>query len=153
RLLDARLLRRARPPLPRDRARAGRGAARGDGGHRAGARRPRRAAGAARRDRGREDARGPAPAAPPARIAAGISFAAVRIGVAKEIKADEYRVALTPAGALELVNAGHQVQVEAGAGVGSSFPDEAYERVGARIASVDEVWERSDLVLKVKEPI
>jgi alanine dehydrogenase len=77
----------------------------------------------------------------------------VRIGVAKEIKADEYRVALTPAGALELVNAGHEVQVEAGAGVGSSFPDEAYERVGARIVSVDDVWERSDMVLKVKEPI
>jgi alanine dehydrogenase len=77
----------------------------------------------------------------------------VRIGVAKEIKADEYRVALTPAGALELVNAGHDVQVETGAGAGSSFPDEAYERVGARIASVDDVWERSDMVLKVKEPI
>jgi alanine dehydrogenase len=77
----------------------------------------------------------------------------VRIGVAKEIKSDEYRVALTPAGALELVNAGHDVQIETGAGVGSSFPDEAYERVGARIASVDDVWERSDMVLKVKEPI
>jgi alanine dehydrogenase len=77
----------------------------------------------------------------------------VRIGVAKEIKSDEYRVALTPAGALELVNAGHDVQIETGAGVGSSFPDEAYERVGARIASVDDVWERSDMVLEVKEPI
>jgi alanine dehydrogenase len=77
----------------------------------------------------------------------------MRIGVAKEIKSDEYRVALTPAGALELVNAGHEVQVETGAGVGSSFPDEAYERVGARIVSVDDVWERSEMVLKVKEPI
>src|SRR6478735_1218808 len=77
----------------------------------------------------------------------------MKIGVAREIKQDEYRVALTPAGALELINAGHEVTVEAGAGVGSAFPDEAYERVGARIGSVDDVWERSDLVLKVKEPI
>src|SRR6478736_2743056 len=77
----------------------------------------------------------------------------MRIGVAKEIKQDEYRVALTPAGALELINAGHEVTVETTAGVGSAFPDEAYERVGARIGSVDDVWERSDLVLKVKEPI
>ena len=56
---------------------------------------------------------------------------AVRIGVAKEIKSDEYRVALTPAGALELINHGHEVMVETGAGAGSSFPDAAYERVGA----------------------
>jgi alanine dehydrogenase len=77
----------------------------------------------------------------------------MKVGVAKEIKPDEYRVALTPAGALELLNRGHEVTIEQGAGVGSSFPDEAYERVGAQIASVDDVWERSDLVLKVKEPI
>jgi alanine dehydrogenase len=77
----------------------------------------------------------------------------MRIGVAKEIKPDEYRVALTPAGALELINHGHQVTIENGAGDGSSFPDEAYTRVGAKIASVDDVWEKSDLVLKVKEPI
>jgi len=77
----------------------------------------------------------------------------MKIGVAKEIKSDEYRVALTPAGALELINHGHEVAIEAGAGVGSAFLDEAYERVGARIASVDDVWEQSDMVLKVKEPI
>src|SRR3954466_5098084 len=77
----------------------------------------------------------------------------MKIGVAKEIKQDEYRVALTPAGGLELINGGHEVMVETGAGVGSAFPDETYERVGAQIASVDDVWERSDLVLKVKEPI
>ena len=71
----------------------------------------------------------------------------MKIGVAKEIKQDEYRVALTPAGALELINAGHEVTVEAGAGVGSAFPDDAYQRVGVRIVSVDDVWERSDLVL------
>jgi alanine dehydrogenase len=77
----------------------------------------------------------------------------VRIGVAKEIKPDEYRVALTPAGALELINRGHDVCVETGAGVGSSFADASYERVGARIVSVDEAWASSELVLKVKEPI
>ena len=77
----------------------------------------------------------------------------MRIGVAKEIKSDEYRVALTPAGALELINHGHDVSIETGAGLGSSFADDDYARVGARSVSVDEVWEGSDLVLKVKEPI
>ncbi len=77
----------------------------------------------------------------------------MRIGVAKEIKPDEYRIALTPAGALELINHGHEVAVEQGAGLGSAFPDEAFARVGAEIVSVDDVWQRSDLVLKVKEPI
>ena len=77
----------------------------------------------------------------------------MRIGVAKEIKSDEYRVALTPAGALELTRRGHEVVVETGAGAGSAFPDAAYERVGARTASVDEVWGESELLLKVKEPI
>jgi alanine dehydrogenase len=77
----------------------------------------------------------------------------MRIGVATEIKQQEYRVALTPAGARELVQRGHEVVVEAGAGVGSAFPDEAYERAGATIGSVDDVWSASDLLLKVKEPI
>ena len=77
----------------------------------------------------------------------------MRIGVAKEIKPDEYRIALTPAGALELINHGHEVAIEQGAGAGSAFPDEAFARVGAEIVPVDDVWERSDLVLKVKEPI
>ena len=77
----------------------------------------------------------------------------MRIGVAKEIKPDEYRVALTPAGALELINQGHQVSIETGAGVGSAFADSDYDRVGVRITSVDDVWESSDMVLKVKEPI
>jgi len=79
--------------------------------------------------------------------------AALRIGVAAEIKADEYRVALTPAGALELINRGHEVLVETGAGEGSAFADSAYERVGATLTSVGEVWGASDLLLKVKEPI
>jgi alanine dehydrogenase len=77
----------------------------------------------------------------------------VKIGVAKEIKPDEYRVALTPAGARELVQRGHDVFVEHRAGMGSTFADDAYERAGAQLASVEDVWARSDLLLKVKEPI
>ena len=77
----------------------------------------------------------------------------MRVGVAKEIKPQEYRVALTPAGARELVQRGHEVVVEQGAGAGSQFPDEQYAANGAQIATVDEVWETSDLLLKVKEPI
>ncbi len=77
----------------------------------------------------------------------------MRIGVAKEIKPDEHRVALTPAGARELAERGHEVVVEEGAGEGSALPDAAYEAVGAKIVSVDDVWGTSDLVLKVKEPL
>jgi alanine dehydrogenase len=77
----------------------------------------------------------------------------LRIGVAKEIKTDEYRVALTPAGARELVQRGHEVVVETSAGDGSAFTDAHYERAGARIGSVDEVWGNAELLLKVKEPI
>jgi len=77
----------------------------------------------------------------------------MRIGVAREIKSDEYRVALTPAGALELAQRGHEVLVEDGAGEGSAFPNEAYLAAGARVVSVDDVWEQSELLLKVKEPI
>ena len=77
----------------------------------------------------------------------------MKIGVAKEIKSDEYRVALTPAGARELGQRGHDVIVETGAGGGSSFTDAAYEAAGARIASVEDVWADADLLLKVKEPI
>jgi len=77
----------------------------------------------------------------------------MKIGVAREIKTHEYRVALTPAGARELIQHGHQVTIETGAGDGSSYPDDSYRSVGAKIASVDEVWEGSELLLKVKEPI
>ncbi len=77
----------------------------------------------------------------------------MRIGVAKEIKTDEYRVALTPAGARELVLKGHEVLVETTAGDGSSFPDAEYERAGATLVSVEDVWEQAELLLKVKEPI
>src|SRR5205823_5315027 len=68
-------------------------------------------------------------------------------------KTDEYRVALTPAGARELIQRGHEVLVEATAGEGSAFPDEQYERAGARVVSVDDAWGEADLLLKVKEPI
>jgi alanine dehydrogenase len=77
----------------------------------------------------------------------------LRIGVAREIKTDEYRVALTPAGARELVQRGHEVLVETTAGDGSSFFDADYERAGAQIVSVDDVWGTSEMLLKVKEPI
>lgn len=77
----------------------------------------------------------------------------MRVGVVKEIKQDEYRVALTPAGARELVAHGHEVVVEQSAGEGSSFPDEAYTAAGARIAPMQEVWDSCEMVMKVKEPL
>jgi alanine dehydrogenase len=78
----------------------------------------------------------------------------MRIGIPKEVKNNEYRVACTPAGVHELVRHGHQVIVEAGAGVGSSIPDAEFVTAGAAmIDAADEVWGESDLVLKVKEPV
>jgi alanine dehydrogenase len=76
------------------------------------------------------------------------------VGVPKEIKTAENRVALVPAGAEALVGDGHTVLVEQGAGLGSGFADDAYRAVGATIAgSVDEVWAKAEMILKVKEPI
>ncbi|WP_203335418.1 alanine dehydrogenase [Nocardioides limicola] len=76
------------------------------------------------------------------------------VGCPKEIKNHEYRVAITPAGVHELVRHGHEVLVETGAGLGSSIPDEEYVVAGATIvATADEVWQRAELLLKVKEPI
>ena len=76
------------------------------------------------------------------------------VGVPKEIKTAENRVALVPAGAESLVSDGHSVLVERGAGVGSGFPDQAYAAAGATIAaSASEIWSRAELVVKVKEPI
>lgn len=76
------------------------------------------------------------------------------VGVPREIKADENRVALVPAGAEALVREGHEVIVESGAGAGSGFPDAAYEAVGATLQDdVDALWEGSELIVKVKEPI
>lgn len=76
------------------------------------------------------------------------------IGVPKEIKSDEYRVAVVPAGVELLKRRGHQVLIERGAGLGSGISDEDYEAYGAELASsATEVWERADLICKVKEPL
>jgi alanine dehydrogenase len=77
----------------------------------------------------------------------------VIIGVPREIKPGEQRVALTPAGVRALGEAGHRVVVERGAGAGSSIRDEEYAHEGATVAAVDEVWARAELILKVKEPV
>src|SRR5437870_4333066 len=77
----------------------------------------------------------------------------MNVGVPREIKPGEQRVALTPAGARALTEAGHRVAVEQDAGAGSGIRDEEYTAVGAELAAVDEVWRRADLVLKVKEPL
>jgi alanine dehydrogenase len=77
----------------------------------------------------------------------------VKVGVVTETKDDEYRVALTPAGARELAEHGHEVLIESGAGEGSALPDAAYEAQGARIAPDEAtVWAEADMILKVKEP-
>ncbi|MER7499867.1 alanine dehydrogenase [Nonomuraea pusilla] len=77
----------------------------------------------------------------------------MKVGVPREVKNNEYRVALTPAGVHELVRHGHQVLVEREAGVGSAIPDEQYEAAGAVIVpDPDTVWADSDLIMKVKEP-
>lgn len=76
------------------------------------------------------------------------------IGVPKEIKASEYRVALTPAGAAMLNAAGHEVIVQRGAGEGSSFSDDAYANEGAKLVEqAGEVWASADMIMKVKEPL
>ncbi|WP_181387457.1 alanine dehydrogenase [Streptomyces sp. Act143] len=78
----------------------------------------------------------------------------VKVGIPREVKNNEFRVAITPAGVHELVRHGHQVVIEQGAGVGSSIPDEEYVAAGAQIlGTADEVWATADLLLKVKEPI
>lgn len=78
----------------------------------------------------------------------------MKIGVPREIKTNENRIALVPAGAESLIAAGHQVLVETGAGAGSGFSDDAYASVGARIApDAATVWKGSDMIMKVKEPV
>ena len=74
------------------------------------------------------------------------------VGVPREVKEDEYRVALTPAGVITLRHNGHQVLVERGAGEGTHISDSDYEAAGAEICDVDSVWKRADLIVKVKEP-
>ena len=76
------------------------------------------------------------------------------IGLPKEIKDNEYRVGLTPAGVRALKDAGHEIRVEKSAGDGSGFEDPLYERAGATIIeSADEIWAAADMIVKVKEPI
>ena len=78
----------------------------------------------------------------------------MKVGVPKEVKNHEYRVAITPSGVHELSTRGHEVFVQADAGVGSSIHDDEYVAAGATILpDADEVWETADLILKVKEPI
>ena len=78
----------------------------------------------------------------------------MKVGIPREVKNHEYRVAITPAGVHELARNGHQVYVEAEAGVGSSIPDELYVTAGAEILpTADDVWGTGDLILKVKEPV
>jgi len=78
----------------------------------------------------------------------------MKIGVPKEIKTNENRIALVPAGAESLVAAGHSVMVEKGAGEGSGFPDSAYAAVGAKLGpDADTVWREAEMIMKVKEPI
>lgn len=78
----------------------------------------------------------------------------MKVGIPREVKNNEFRVAITPAGVLELVRNGHQVFVEKGAGLGSSITDAEYVGAGAAILdTADEVWATADLLLKVKEPI
>ena len=78
----------------------------------------------------------------------------MNIGVPKEIKNNEFRVAITPSGVREFVSRGHTVRIESGAGLGSALSDQDYQAVGATIVpSADELWSSSELILKVKEPI
>jgi alanine dehydrogenase len=78
----------------------------------------------------------------------------MRVGIPREVKDNEYRVAITPAGVKELVSHGHEVSVEKEAGLGSSIPDEEYVAAGAAIVgSADDVWAEAEMVLKVKEPV
>src|SRR5712691_8857968 len=76
------------------------------------------------------------------------------IGVPKEVKTDEYRVAMTPAGVEELTHNRHQVLIETGAGQGSGISDEQYADNGAKIvATAADIWRQADLMVKVKEPL
>jgi alanine dehydrogenase len=76
----------------------------------------------------------------------------MKIGVPKETKDQEHRVGMTPDGARTLVEDGHVLLVEKGAGLGSGFPDDAYVAAGAKLVSAEDAWSSPDLVVKVKEP-
>src|SRR5207247_7045611 len=79
---------------------------------------------------------------------------AMLVGVPKEIKTDEYRVAMIPVGVEELTRAGHKVLIQSGAGQGSGISDEQYASNGAEIvADAAAIWKQADLIVKVKEPL
>ena len=81
-------------------------------------------------------------------------MSAVKVGIPSEVKNNEFRVAITPAGVYEFTRSGHEVYVQAGAGLGSSITDGDFQAAGARILpSADDVWQTGELILKVKEPI
>ena len=78
----------------------------------------------------------------------------MKIGVPREIKANEYRIAMVPAGVEALTRRGHRVLIESGAGEGSGFPDQLYRAAGAELVdTAEEVWARSEMIVKVKDPI
>lgn len=78
----------------------------------------------------------------------------MKIGVPKEVKVHEYRVAIVPAGVAQLVASGHEVQIQAGAGEGSSITDEQFTAAGAKIIpTAEDVWSTSEMIMKVKEPV
>lgn len=78
----------------------------------------------------------------------------MKVGIPSEVKNNEFRVGITPAGVKDLVANGHEVQVQKGAGLGSGIPDEAYVAQGAKmIDSAEDVWKSSEMIIKVKEPI
>ncbi|MFP4322050.1 MAG: alanine dehydrogenase [Anaerolineales bacterium] len=78
----------------------------------------------------------------------------MKIGIVTEIKKDEYRVSMTPEGVQEMTRHDHQVMVQSGAGIGSGFTDEEYQKAGGEILySAEEVWTRAEMIMKVKEPI
>ena len=78
----------------------------------------------------------------------------MKVGIPREVKNHEYRVAITPSGVHEFVRNGHEVYVETGAGLGSSITDEEFARAGANILpDADAVWGTGELILKVKEPV
>ena len=78
----------------------------------------------------------------------------MKIGCPKEIKSQEFRVGIIPAAVKAYVDAGHEVFVQEGAGIGSGVADEQYQQAGARVCpTADEVWGASDMIIKVKEPL
>ncbi len=83
-----------------------------------------------------------------------MTLAKITIGVPKELKTDEYRVAMIPVGVDELTRAGHKVLIQSGAGLGSGISDEQYAEHGAELVPhAEDIWRRADLVVKVKEPL